>query len=162
MSSEELLVAYSEGLITRRALMRRLVAGGVTIGAAATYAHVLAPQARGESEQLIRAEYPSASLKILSGRRKPIVKSEKFKVKVRTDRAGTYKVEVAVAGKRVYKKVGSKTVKLKANKSKRVAVKIKKKKFKGKGSVDVYASLLYKFPKPMGFRATAADHATIT
>ncbi len=42
MSREELVVAYVDGRLSRRAFIRRLVALGVTAGAAVTYADALA------------------------------------------------------------------------------------------------------------------------
>jgi hypothetical protein len=41
MLDDELVEAYVKGRISRRAFVRRLVAGGVTFGAALTYADVL-------------------------------------------------------------------------------------------------------------------------
>ena len=43
MSEEELVDAYSKGMISRRTFVRRLVAGGVSLVAAVTYADVLSP-----------------------------------------------------------------------------------------------------------------------
>jgi dienelactone hydrolase len=48
MSREDLVEAYVEGGISRRTFIRRLVAGGVSFGAAVSYAHLLAP-ARAEA-----------------------------------------------------------------------------------------------------------------
>ena len=41
MSQEELISAYLDGQMSRRTLIRRLVAAGVSFGAAVSYAHVL-------------------------------------------------------------------------------------------------------------------------
>jgi hypothetical protein len=43
MSRDELVAAYTEGAISRRTFIRRLVGMGVTLGAAVTYASVLSP-----------------------------------------------------------------------------------------------------------------------
>lgn len=43
MSTDELVNAYIEGGVSRRTFIRRLVAAGVSVGAAASYAHLLAP-----------------------------------------------------------------------------------------------------------------------
>lgn len=44
MSRQELVSAFLDGQISRRTLIRRLIAGGVSAGAAISYAQVLAPQ----------------------------------------------------------------------------------------------------------------------
>ena len=44
MSSPELTAAYAEGRISRRTFVRRLIAGGVSFGAAVAYAHLLNPE----------------------------------------------------------------------------------------------------------------------
>lgn len=46
MSKQELVEAYVEGRVSRRVFMRRLVAAGVSLGAASAYAAALAPVAR--------------------------------------------------------------------------------------------------------------------
>jgi hypothetical protein len=43
MSEEEIVSAYVRGALSRRQLIRRLVAGGMGFAAAVTYAHVLNP-----------------------------------------------------------------------------------------------------------------------
>ena len=45
MSREELAAAYADGSISRRTFIRRLVATGVSLSAAVTYATVLSPSA---------------------------------------------------------------------------------------------------------------------
>jgi hypothetical protein len=44
MSREELLNEFMAGRISRRSLVRRLVAGGVSIGAAVSYAQMISPE----------------------------------------------------------------------------------------------------------------------
>ncbi len=46
MSRQELVDAYIEGSLSRRAFVRRLMAAGVSAGAAAGYAQMLAPTAK--------------------------------------------------------------------------------------------------------------------
>ncbi len=43
MSQQELVNAYLDGQVSRRTLIRRLVAGGVSLGAAVSYAQLLGP-----------------------------------------------------------------------------------------------------------------------
>jgi hypothetical protein len=57
MSREELVTAYAAGAISRRVFIRRLVAGGVSLGAAVSYAHLLAP----ERASAAKAPHPEAS-----------------------------------------------------------------------------------------------------
>jgi hypothetical protein len=45
MSEEELVEAYTDGRVGRRMFVRKLVAGGLTLGAALAYAEALAPAA---------------------------------------------------------------------------------------------------------------------
>jgi hypothetical protein len=47
MSQDELVNAYIEGSVSRRTFIRRLVVGGVSLGAAVSYAHLLAPDPAG-------------------------------------------------------------------------------------------------------------------
>jgi hypothetical protein len=47
MSTDELVNAYIEGSVSRRTFIRRLVALGVSVGAAVSYAHLLTPQRAG-------------------------------------------------------------------------------------------------------------------
>jgi hypothetical protein len=63
MSREEVVSAYLDGRISRRTLVRRLVAAGVSAGAAVSYAHLLNPQrafARNDSDH-----YPDVEVKII-------------------------------------------------------------------------------------------------
>jgi hypothetical protein len=68
MSRHELVSAFLEGRITRRTLVRRLVAGGVSTGAAVSYAQMLQPeQAMGASSLVIPGDhYPMVDLSITS------------------------------------------------------------------------------------------------
>jgi hypothetical protein len=47
MSRDELVNAYIEGSVSRRTFIRRLVAAGVSLGAAVSYAHLLSPTRAG-------------------------------------------------------------------------------------------------------------------
>jgi hypothetical protein len=44
MSKDELVQAYVDGGVSRRTFIRRLVGAGVSMGAAVSYAHLLAPE----------------------------------------------------------------------------------------------------------------------
>lgn len=69
MSREELVNAYLEGRVSRRTLIRRLVAGGVSTGAAISYAQMLAPQRAGATATArggANDHYPLVDLRIRS------------------------------------------------------------------------------------------------
>ena len=67
MSREELVNAYLEGRVSRRTLIRRLVAGGVSTGAAISYAQMLAPQrAAAAPRGAANDHYPLVDLRIRS------------------------------------------------------------------------------------------------
>ena len=68
MSREELVSAFLDGRISRRTMIRRLVAGGVSMGAAVSYAQMLNPeragaQAPGDS---VGDHYPLVDMTIAS------------------------------------------------------------------------------------------------
>ena len=69
MSRHELVSAFLEGRITRRTLVRRLVAGGVSTGAAVSYAQMLQPDqamAAGSSLVIPGDHYPMVDMSITS------------------------------------------------------------------------------------------------
>lgn len=88
MSRQELVDAYLEGTVNRRAFVRRLVASGVSVGAAAGYAQILAPGAAA-AERAPRAErkgggelYPRVVANITTRDLKDVRKNNRLKVKV--------------------------------------------------------------------------------
>ncbi len=82
MSNDELVSAYVEGAISRRTLIRRLVAAGVSLGAATAYAHHLAPRAAAKGSG--PNEYPIVKLRILSDTTEEIAKDKGVNVRVKT------------------------------------------------------------------------------
>lgn len=85
MSQEELVNAYVEGEISRRTLIRRLVAGGVALGAATAYAQLLAPKGRAAVPAARdHTEYPHTFVRILTKRLRPVLRNKKLKVRVRS------------------------------------------------------------------------------
>ncbi len=67
MSRQELVSAFLEGQISRRTLIRRLIAGGVSTGAAISYAHVLSPERAGAAVGARASDhYPLVDLAITS------------------------------------------------------------------------------------------------
>ena len=68
LSRQELVSAFLEGRVSRRTLIRRLIAGGVSTGAAISYAQMLDPQRAGAAVAVAGANdhYPLVDMKITS------------------------------------------------------------------------------------------------
>ena len=68
MSREELVNAFLDGRISRRTMIRRLVGGGVSMGAAVSYAQMLNPERAGAqaASAVISDHYPLVDLVIAS------------------------------------------------------------------------------------------------
>lgn len=67
MSRQELVSAFLDGQISRRTLVRRLIAGGVSAGAAISYAQLLAPERAGAAIRGgLSDQYPLVDLGITS------------------------------------------------------------------------------------------------
>lgn len=84
MSSHDLVNAYMDGRISRRTLIRRLLAAGVSIGAATSYAHLLAPERAsagftGECDDL----YPTVTMSIRTLNLADVVESQRLRVRIR-------------------------------------------------------------------------------
>jgi hypothetical protein len=128
MSREELVSAYAAGSISRRVFIRRLVAAGVSVGAAASYAHLLSPAraaaspgssskskaaARGATNATTRADFytpPGISAKIKSKDLDRVAKKKELKVVVGVDEAAT--VDLFAEGKlrRKFKLIGEEQI----------------------------------------------------
>ena len=91
MSREELVSAYLDGGLSRRAFIRRLVAAGVSIGAAASYAHLLAPAARGADAHVsLDDQYPEVDVGIRSGNLDRIQETGIVRVRVTVTEEGAH------------------------------------------------------------------------
>lgn len=84
MSQQELVGAYLDGRISRRTLVRRLVAAGVSLGAAASYAQLLSPE-RARAGATASTHYPELEVRIRSFDLSQVVADEKLVVKVTAD-----------------------------------------------------------------------------
>jgi hypothetical protein len=83
MSDREIVNAYLDGRVSRRTLIRRLVAAGVSIGAAVSYAQVLKPErafARADSDH-----YPDTEVKIIDEDLDKVANKERVRVRVHAD-----------------------------------------------------------------------------
>ncbi len=128
MSQQELITTYREGGMSRRTLIRRLVASGVSLGAAISYAHLFAPRAEAEARNhadFYEDFYPSdVRLSIRSHTVNGVVKTGQVRVFVHTDDATeiTFKVFTKIRGK--LRRIGVKTVKFPAAGSRVVKIRI--------------------------------------
>lgn len=82
MSAPELVNAFAEGRISRRTLIRRLVASGVSFGAAVAYAHLLAP-GRAPARMLGDEYRPPLEIvgKILNQDLETVIEKERVRVR---------------------------------------------------------------------------------
>ncbi len=110
MSERELVNAYVDGRISRRTLIRRLVAGGISVGAAVSYAHLLSPErATARPRRQGDAYYPDLGIKVKSTDLRKVINQEKVKVRVHSTKAAATEVSIGreagqgflVIGKRI-------------------------------------------------------------
>jgi hypothetical protein len=90
MSRNEIVTAYLEGGMSRRMFVRRLVAAGVSVGAAVSYAHLLEPQLAHASAGDTRADFytPAAIDVVLKSKDiDKVVDSGKLRVQLTVDEA---------------------------------------------------------------------------
>jgi hypothetical protein len=81
VSREELVAAFLEGRISRRTLIRRLVAGGVSFGAAVSYAQLLNPE-RASASHSPGDLYPLVQMSIVSSDLDAVIANERVRVNV--------------------------------------------------------------------------------
>ena len=114
MSQQELITTYREGGMSRRTLIRRLVASGVSLGAAISYAHLFAPQA--EAEERFHADYyeefypTDVRLSIRSNTVNGVVRTGRVRVYVHTDDAAQITLRVLTKIRGRLRRIGIKTV----------------------------------------------------
>jgi hypothetical protein len=84
VSSQELVSAYVDGRISRRTLIRRLVAGGVSLGAAVSYAHLLAPRAHADHPDNLHPEYPYLHINIRDSLLEEVIARGRVRTTVRS------------------------------------------------------------------------------
>jgi hypothetical protein len=90
MSKSEIVTVYLEGGMSRRMFVRRLVAAGVSVGAAVSYAHLLEPQLAEARARDTRADFytPAAIHLVLKSKDlDKVVDSRKLRVEVTVDEA---------------------------------------------------------------------------
>lgn len=91
MSSEELVGAYVDGGLSRRTFIRRLVAAGVSLGAAVSYAHLLAPDRAAADHTELGADFynPDPGVRIKSKSVEGVVERGKIAVIVHVEEPAT-------------------------------------------------------------------------
>jgi hypothetical protein len=82
MSAEELVNAYVEGRVSRRTLIRRLTAAGMSMGAAVSYAHLLTPERA--VARLGNGGHFDLEGSILNEPLQKVISRERVRVKVKT------------------------------------------------------------------------------
>jgi hypothetical protein len=115
MSREELITTYREGGMSRRTLIRRLAASGVSLGAAISYAHLFAPKAEAD-ERRNHADYyedyytTDVRLRIVSNTVNGVVRTGTVNVFIHTDDGAeiTLKVFTKIRGR--LRRIGIKTI----------------------------------------------------
>ena len=114
MSQQELINTYREGGMSRRTLIRRLVASGVSIGAAMSYAHLFAPRAEAEArshDDFYEDFYVSdVRLSIRSQTVDGVVASGQVRVFVHTDDGAEVTLRVFTKIRGRLRRIGIKTV----------------------------------------------------
>jgi hypothetical protein len=104
MSREEIVQSYLEGGMSRRIFIKRLVAAGTSIGAAVSYAHLLAPEAEaavGEDGDGVPHYEPEIRVAIRSRRIPRVLETGKLEVAAASDDpvSFTFRAQIRHRGK---------------------------------------------------------------
>jgi hypothetical protein len=113
MSREELVGAYLEGGMSRRMFIKRLVAAGTSVGAAVSYAHLLAPEARAAAgtDGDGAAHYePEIRVVITSVRIPPVLAARKLDVAASADDPVSFTFKAQIRHRGSLKTIGTKQV----------------------------------------------------
>jgi hypothetical protein len=125
MSQNELVEAYLDGRITRRTLVRRLVAAGISVGAAVSYAHLLAPEQAAARELREPDFYPDTHVRIKSSQLEDVVHDELLRVRVQSSGKARLRLTAFVKDGNELKELGSRIVKFRGAGRKTVGVEVK-------------------------------------
>ena len=126
MENQELVKAYTEGALSRRAFIRKLVAGGVSFGAAVAYAQLLgrdsahAANALGDGYSFVAVKATIEDQDL-----DDVIASGKLLTKVTSDRKGSVYLRVFLRRPNEtypYSWIGERTVELKEPGKRRVKV----------------------------------------
>lgn len=112
MSREELVSSYLDGGMSRRTFIRRLVAAGISVGAAVSYAHLLAPAARaaaGTDGDGLEHYEPEIRVAIRGGLRR-VLTTRKLEISASADDPVTFSFKAQIRHQGRVKTVGVKQV----------------------------------------------------
>lgn len=120
MSSEDLVSAYVDGQISRRAFVRRLVAGGVSLGAATSYSYLLTSEraaaagddfefySRDDCEFVNDFYGPDGKARILGKRRGVLLRKKRVTVSFQISEPSQVRVAVKIRHNGGFVKIGEK------------------------------------------------------
>ncbi len=128
MSREELVQAYIDGGLSRRAFIRRLVGAGVSLGAAVSYAHLLAPEAEAADAHIaLDDHYPELDIAVRSRSIDRVAGTGVVRVRVEVNDPCTVTLGVDIRHNGKRRLIGTKKVVFSAPGERLVKVKISKK-----------------------------------
>ena len=95
MSQQEIVDAYVSGDMSRRLFIRRLVASGVALGAAVSYAHLLTPEVKAKGVVAHGYNPPHlTNLEMVPGDLDRIIKKKRIKVRGTSDQPASFPVHL--------------------------------------------------------------------
>jgi hypothetical protein len=95
MSQGEIVDAYVNGQLNRRLFIRRLVASGVALGAAVSYAHLLTPEVKAKGAIAYEYSQPILSgLQMVPGDLDRIIKKKRIKIRGTSDQPASFPVHI--------------------------------------------------------------------
>jgi hypothetical protein len=148
LSQQEMVAAYRDGGLSRRTLIRRLLASGVSVSAALTYAHLFAPSPKafgGDYADFYRAE---VFLSIVNQTLKGVVRDKSLTVSVTGDEASTVTLRVFTKFNGSIRQIGTRTFPIQRAGSQLIQVPI------GPNALDLFAERERKWIK---VEASVAD-----
>lgn len=142
MSQRDLVNAYVDGRISRRTLIRRLVAGGISVGAAVSYAHLLSPErATARPRRQGDEYYPDLGIKVKSTDLGKVINQEKVKVRVHSTKAAETEVTVGREVGQGFLIIGQTTISFAGAGNQTVKIQVQTSGLVGKNKVKVRAEV---------------------
>jgi hypothetical protein len=138
VSRDELVNAYLNGGVSRRTFIRRLVAAGVSVGAAVSYAHLLSPDRAGAAPAPNPDFYhpPHPTVQVGSKSINAVVNKGKVNVFVAVDEPATVQVSASATIGGKLKPVASQVVDFTAAGTQLVALRIGRKVRNALGNLE--------------------------
>lgn len=145
MPERDLVDAYLDGRISRRTLIRRLVAGGISVGAAVSYAHLLRPEAASAASRRGAPEpfYPELTIEIKSNDLRKVLQKEKVAVIVRTDETTQTSIVISrrIGQSTSYAQIGQEDYNPLGAGREKIAVEVDTTDLKGKDKANLRATI---------------------